>query len=158
MILTDYYYALKDSTKKTRYDVVSSSGSYDYFESLFVNKKEPNKGGLAFYIVDQPSKWGKRAERKADKAMTKAQYNISSVLMPDPKSNVGFGDVKNTHDALLFVMNDNWTVIEVFVARGQIQNKLNLYQLCMDGELDEEMEILRSHTRHLGNKSCNRNC
>lgn len=153
MILTDYYKGFKDPSKKTRFDVVCSTESYAYFENLFINKKHPNKGGLAYYMVDQPSKWGKRAERKTDKAITKAEYNISSIRMPDPKINIGYGDVKNTKDALIFIINEDWTEMEIFIARGQINNSLNLYQLCLDGELNDDMEHLRIRASKLGNKN-----
>jgi len=153
-----YYLAYKDQNKKTRFDVEGTCGTYDLFERLLLNKKEPNKGGLACYLVDQPSRWGKRAERKTDKAITKGAFNISSVRMPDPKINIGYGDVKNTQDALIFVFNKEWTAMEIFIARGQKNNSLNIYQLCIDGELEDEMNDLRSKAETRGNNNRYKTC
>lgn len=147
MILTDYYKGFKDPSKKTRFDVVASTGSYGLFERQLINKKEPNLGGLSLYLVDRPGHWGTKWQRQTDKALTKADWNITSIIVPDPKIKVGYGDIKNTQDACLVIMNEQWTELEIFIARGQKNNKLNLYQLCVDGELDDEMNALRNQAQ-----------
>jgi phosphoenolpyruvate synthase/pyruvate phosphate dikinase len=62
--------------------------------------------------------------------------------VPDVTRLLGYGDVKGTKDALLFVSNEDYTWMYVFVARGQKSNKTALYNLLADGELDEEIEEL----------------
>jgi len=144
MIITDYYFAQKTIGRKTRYDIIHSSGSYEYFEHILVNKKEPNVGGHSLYIVDRPARWGNRWERQSDKAITKSTMNISSIIIPDPEICLGYGDVNSTNDALIIEFSPDWTYVEIFVARGLKNNKLNIYQLVVDGELDEEMESFRN--------------
>ena len=40
-------------------------------------------------------------------------------------------------------------VLELFIARGKSKDRLPLYNLLSDGELDEEMNLLRERaTRH----------
>ena len=60
--------------------------------------------------------------------------------------------MKATADAFLFVQcyGEFWdgriqagAVIELFVARGQRNNRSQLYNALCDGELDEEMNALR---------------
>lgn len=155
MILTDYYMGVKDTNTKTRYDVVESTGSYDYFEQILINKKPPNKGGLSFYLVDRPNRWGNRWERKSDKAITKSTLNISSVVMPDPTIMIGYGDVNHTQDTMIIIISPDWTIIEIFIARGQKNNKQNLHILAVDGELNDEIDALRAKAKKLdGNQKC----
>jgi hypothetical protein len=150
MILTDYYKGVKDPNTKTRYDVVESTSSYDYFERILINKRNPNKGGLSFYYGNGSGRWGKSWERKSDKKITKASHNISSVIMPDPTLMIGYGDVNHTQDAMIFIISSDWTIIEIFIARGQKNNKLNLFQLTVDKEFDKEIGILRAKAKRLG--------
>ena len=153
-ILTDYYKGIKDPTKKTRFDIVNSTCSYGLFEKQLVNKKQPNAGGLSFYLVDRPGHFSGRWQRRTDKAITKADWSISSIIVPDPNNLIGYGDLKDNPDALLFLINKDWTEIEIFIARGQKNNQLNLYQLCVDGELDDEINALREIAHSQGNQKC----
>lgn len=70
--------------------------------------------------------------------------NISSIIIPDPEIFLGYGDVNSTNDALIIEFSPEWIDVEIFVARGLKNNKLNIYQLVVDGELDEEMESFRN--------------
>ncbi|MDD3322916.1 MAG: hypothetical protein PHS59_15875 [Paludibacter sp.] len=99
-------------------------------------------GAFFFYFGDVPDRFGGDIHRKADKAITKTK-NISSVLVPDIEQRFGYGDVRGTNDALLFLFNDDFTQIDVFVARGQRNNKRQLYLLLADGELNNEIEQLK---------------
>ena len=81
--------------------------------------------------------------------------------MPDPSNNYGYGDVRGTADALLFVFDGVEIVncnipqeaaIEVFVARGKSKDRVPLYNLLTDGELDEEMSELRAKAAGLQNQ------
>lgn len=72
--------------------------------------------------------------------------------MPDPTKEIGFGDARGTNDALLFVFHNlrlidgviqKGSVIEVFIARGRSKDRVPLFELLSDGELDEEMNELR---------------
>lgn len=143
MILTDYYKGehLPDAAK-TRYDVTASSGSYEHFET----KLKTKKGGLSFYFGDVPDRFRFSGKDKPDKAITKGD-NISSVFVPDITLPFAFGDVNHTTDAILLIFSNDWQVIEIFIARGQRNNRRNLYHLLCDNELESEIETLRSRAK-----------
>lgn len=147
MILTDYYRfeKLPNQKSKLRIDCTASTGSYDPLETL------RNKAGdLFLYIGDNThTKAGK--ERKADLSLSRTTH-ISSVYNPDLNLPYWYGDMKGTTDAFLFVHQNTefinggiktGAVIEFFVARGQRNNRSQLYNALCDGELNEEMKALR---------------
>ncbi len=161
MILTDYYRFEKVALKsKLRMDSTASTHGYQPFEEKRARTatKESAKrdateiGALVAYYGDVPSNFGGNVHRKAGKALTIKGQNLSSIYVPDPESGLAYGDFKGTEDALLFVFRDLNTidgriqeggVIEVFVARGKSRDRVPLYNMLSDGELDEEMEALR---------------
>lgn len=161
-ILTDYYcFERIVSKSKTRMDCTASTKSYPEFEEKRATKanKATEKrdateiGDLVIYFVDVPEVFGGAVHRKADKAITLKGKNLSSVYVPDPSTNFGYGDVRGTADALLFVFDGlavidglipNEAAIEVFVARGKSKDRVPLYNLLSDGALDEEMSELRA--------------
>ena len=145
MILTDYYKAekLPESKSKLRYDVESSTGNYEPLETL-----KNKKGELFFYYGDVPDNFNSHVKRQAEKCITKGK-NISSVFVPDITLPYAYGDVRGTLDAILIIFNGNYSVIEIFVARGQRNNKKGLYTLLSDGELKFEIEILRKNAEQL---------
>ena len=150
MILTDYYRFEKIARKsKMRMDCTASTGTYPEFECRRAAKslKETEKrdavcaGDLLIYYGDIPGHFGGDVHRKADK-----HISIGGV-------NFAYGDFKGTSDALLFVFHNlevvngavmPGAVIEVFVARGKSRDRIALYNLLCDGELDEDMQALRS--------------
>ncbi|MDD4553060.1 MAG: hypothetical protein PHP04_02595 [Bacteroidales bacterium] len=143
MILTDYYRGehLPDAAK-TRFDVTASTGSYEPFET----KLRTRQGGLSFYFGDVPERFRFSGKDRPDKAITKGD-NISSVFVPDITLPFAFGDIHHTTDAIILIFSNDWQVIEIFIARGQRNNKRNLYHLLCDGELDSEIEILRNNAK-----------
>lgn len=169
-ILTDYYRFERIATKsKTRLDCVASTDSYPEFEekratraTKATEKRDATElNALVMYYGDVPEQFGGDVHRKADKAITIKGNNLSSVYVPDPTSNLGFGDVRGTADALLFVFDDleivNGTIsqgaiIEVFIARGKSKDRVPLFNLLCDGELDEEMSELRARAAGLLNQ------
>lgn len=146
MILTDYYKfeKLQNKNSKLRIDCTSSTNSYDPLEHL------KNKSGELFlYIGDNYTKAGDKG--KSDLAISKTKH-ISSVYNPDININYWYGDMRGTADALLFIHSNcvftegaiqPGAVIEIFVARGQRNNRTQLYNALTDGELDEEINNLR---------------
>ena len=58
MILTDYYKGEKLTDAKSRFDITASTGEYDLFESLLINKAKFNIGGLSFNFSLQPERFG----------------------------------------------------------------------------------------------------
>lgn len=161
MILTDLYrFEKKAGTiSKLRVDCTASTKSYEPMESKRATKQLRhtdkrdgcNVGDLFVYFGDVPEQFGGDARRKADRALTKSK-NISSIYVPDPQSNLAYGDMKGTADALLFVFHDaevtdgrlnEGAVIEVFVARGLAKDRMTLYHELADGLLDDEIAALR---------------
>jgi hypothetical protein len=57
--------------------------------------------------------------------------------------NLAYGDVKGTQDAILIVFNADCTTIEIFVARGYKNNRVNLWQNLADGNYNDEISELR---------------
>jgi hypothetical protein len=139
MILTDYYKMAKlpEVKSKLRIDCTASTKSYPEFETMR-NKKE----ALFFFFGDVPDSFSGNAKRKADKALTKTK-SISSIYVPDIQKKYAFGDMVGTLDALLFIFNNDYSEIEIFIARGQKNNVRQLYNLFSDGELNNEIEQLR---------------
>jgi hypothetical protein len=141
-ILTDYYKGERKSETKDRYDITFKTGSYPPFEEIMLNRTKFNVGGLSFYYTDS---YGKEdIERKPQKCIKKSTH-ISGVFIPDLHMNkIGFGDTKNTEDALIFIFNEDYTTIEIFVARGKKNDSQCLYLEVKDGELNSEIEYLRN--------------
>lgn len=160
-ILTDYYKFSRVATKaKLRLDCVASTESYPEFEERRATKATratekrdaTNVGDLVIYFGDVPEQFGGDVHRKADKSVTIKGKNLSSVYVPDPSNNLAYGDVRGTSDALLFVFDGVEVVngviqagatVEIFVARGKSKDRVPLYNLLSDGELDEEINDLR---------------
>jgi len=139
MILTDYYkfVHLPDCKSPTRMDCTASTQNYPEFENLRNKRME-----LFIHFGNVPDNFIVDVKRKADKAITKGK-NISSVFIPDVTLPFAFGDVKGTTDAILIVFNVDYTTLEIFVARGQKNNRLNLWQMLSGGEFDSEISKLK---------------
>jgi len=141
MTLTDYYkFAhLLESKSKTRMDCAASTQNYNEFEAM-----RNKRGELFIYFGNVPGQFNANVKRKADKAITSSKgKNISSVFIPDVTLSFAYGDVKNTFDCILIINNPDYAELEIFVARGQKNNRVNLWQMLSDGELDNEISELR---------------
>lgn len=142
MILTDYYKMAKlpNSKSKLRFDCVASTGGYEPFEQRAQRTREKR---FKFYYGGTPDAFKAEAQRKADMAITDTT-NISSVYVPDLEHHLfGYGDVEHTNDALLFLFNEDYTEIEIFIARGYKNEKTNLFNALVDGGFDDEIARLR---------------
>lgn len=148
MILTDYYKfrKLSGQKSKTRIDCIASTFSYDMLESM------RNKSGQLYLYVGDNTYTKIVRERKADLALSKSSH-ISSIYAPDLALPYYYGDFNHTEDAALFIFKDVSIVnggiqpdaeIEIFIARGQRQNRIALFNLLCDGELDEDIAQLRA--------------
>lgn len=146
MIITDYYLFEKLSTKSaTRFDCTTSTESHPELESL-----RNTKGELFTYFVNVPDRFKGEVKRKADKSLTnRFGKNLSSLFVPDVTKPISFGDISHTTDAILVQFNptlEEPTQIEMFVCRGQKNNRLNLFNLFIDGELTSEIEVIKQST------------
>jgi len=144
MIITDYYRFERLGTTKsaTRFDCTTSTESHPELESL----RNPQKD-LFIYFVNVPDRFKGDVRRKADKSLTnRLGKNLSSLFVPDVTKPISFGDISHTTDAILVQFNPTIaepTQIEMFVCRGQRNNRLNLYNLFVDGELNSDVEELK---------------
>ncbi len=153
MILTDYYKAQKLTQAECRFDVVLSTQSYEHFENLLINKRKFNVGGLSFNYVDRPASFNGNSNRLSEKAITKGNSNISSVYVPSIFNHLfAYGDINTTNDALLLVFSQDFTIIEVFIARGYKNNCMALFQQFMVNEFGHEIEILKAKSKHVLNQ------
>lgn len=145
MIFTDYYKGEKLTNAKSRYDITTSTGEYDFFESLLINKRGFNIGGLSFNLVARPDRW---KGKKTDLAITKGSDNITSVKRPDIENNCAYGDIKGKNDGCIIVFNPDFKemgimTVEIFIARGLRNDTNTLWNLFTDRELDHEIEALK---------------
>ena len=163
MIITDYYQFAKlpEQKSKLRLDCLQSTKSYNSFEEKRATKMQRvtehrdaiDLGNLIIYYGDVPDRFGGDVKRKASKSISIKGNNLSSVYVPDVANNYGYGDMRGTTDALLFFF-DKFDVIdgkiqegatlEIFICRGMRENHSQLYNLLCDGELDDEIAILRA--------------
>ena len=142
MRLTDYYKMAKLPTckSKLRMDCTASTGGYEPFEALAQRGRDKR---FKFYYGTTPEQFKAEAQRKGGMAITDTK-NLSTVYTPDLENPLfGFGDMVGTNDALLFLFAEDYKSVEVFVARGLKNHKTGLFNLFVDGELDEEIEALR---------------
>lgn len=138
MILDSYYHYFKDpeSHSKTRFDLLDYANEYEPLNHLL---KRTGENVIYFGL----NTFVKDSKRKADMAITQAGKNISSVYVPDlNKPHFGYGDCRNTQDGLLFLIQEN--SIEIFIAKGQKNQISALYQMFENGDLDNEIQELKS--------------
>jgi hypothetical protein len=144
MIFTDYYKGEKLTKSKHRFDVTTSTGEYDFFEGLLINKRIFNIGGLSFNYVPQPDS---HKGKQVDAILSKGSFSISKVIRPNLECNLAYGDIHGTNDGFILVFNSDFkeagvNSIEIFIARGAKSDRLQLYQQFSDGEYKHEIEIL----------------
>ena len=142
MILTDYYLLQELKVIKShRFDCIASTGGYIPFETIAQRTKDKK---LFLYYSEVPNTFKSDIKRKADRVLTNGN-NISSVFIPELENPyLGYGDTKGTNDALLFRFSEDYKQLEIFVARGYKNNVKGLFNLFYDGELNEEINKLKS--------------
>lgn len=145
MILTDYYRLERLAeflmNRTPRFDCKASTGEYPPFEDIA--RKSRVKRFFCYYN-GLPNSFSENAKNKAERCITNTN-SISSVFIPSlDKQQLGYGDVKGTQDALLFVFSPDYSSMEIFVARGYKNNQKRLFNLLYDNELVEEMHRLRN--------------
>lgn len=150
MIFSDYYFVQKVTEAESRYDVMKSTQSYEFFESLLINKRKFNIGGLSLNYVPRPSSFKESKNRMAEMAIAKGNASISSIYIPDIQNTlIAYGDVKGTIDAIIFLFSEDKQTIELFIARGYFNDVLALYEEVKGGYLDCEIEALRLKAKNV---------
>jgi len=146
MILTDYYKGEKLTDAKSRFDITASSGEYDLFECLLINKRKFNIGGLSFNYGDRPKNW---KGKDTDKAITRNNSNITTVKRADLETNIAYGDINTTNDGCIILFNGDFksvgiNTIEIFIARGCRNDQISLKDRFEFEDLQHEVDILRA--------------
>lgn len=157
------YYAFKKlATKsKLRFDCVASTGDYEPLESKRATKAQRETpcrnatdiGQLIIYYGARPDSYG--GTHPVDRSISIKGQNLSSVYMDDPTSGLGYGDMKGTHDALLFRVKGqpvdnvmpNDSLLEVFIFEGAAIDRKVLFADFNTGKLDEAIKeaMQRAH-------------
>ena len=144
MILTDYYRMVRlqeyANNKTPRFDCIASTGEYPMFEKMASRSKVKR---FYCYYNGIPDSFSYRAKEKAERAITNTTH-ISSVFIPNLKRPLcGYGDVRGTQDAILFVFSADYNLMEVFIARGYKSQQRALFSSMMRGELNAEITKIR---------------
>lgn len=144
MILSDYYKLERlpefSNNRTPRYDTTFSTGSYTLFENIAAKSRVKR---FFVYYNGLPDTFSDRAHNKAERAITNKK-NISSVFIPYLDAPLyGYGDVKGSLDAILFVFSADYNRMELFIARGYKSNARALFQRLIDGGLNNEIKALR---------------
>ena len=138
----DHYFCFERSNNgksATRFDL--SSLTLPIYEPLYIAN---HKGQVFVYLTK--GAYVKSQKHKPDYCLLTRQGHASGIFLSDhTRPDIGCGDVKWTEDALLLVMSPS--KLEVFVAKGQKDFALSLFHLLIDGELDAEMQSLRSQAK-----------
>ena len=138
----DVYYRferLDNSKSKARRDLTACSEIYNPIHY------KNGEGKSWIYLNDHPDHILVNSKRQFELSISRGDgKHISGIIFPDPeKPHLGYGDIKNTFDALLFVFNHDNACVEIFIAKNKKNTIQNLYFLLCDGELDEEIQHLR---------------
>jgi hypothetical protein len=145
MALLDCYYRFESSTvskARTRRDLVRRAGEYEPLH------RANSSGTVCLYLSDASSIKSQNRRKPQQRISDPKSNHISAVYRPEPSAPcLGYGDVRGTHDALLFVFSDDTTIMEVFIAKGKSTVVQNLFDLLHDGELAQEIERLRRMAR-----------
>lgn len=145
MIITDYYKLERLpeylENKTPRYDCTASTRSYPMFQQMAAKSRVKR---FFCYYNGVPDTFSDRARNQADRTITNTR-NISSVFIPNvSKPLLGYGDVRGSRDAILFVFSADYSVMELFVARGYKFNQRSLYNHLVNGGLDTEIAQIRN--------------
>lgn len=142
MKLLDVYYKvarLGKTRSQTRLDLVTCNEIYEPLQK---------QGKAWIYFIRVPQHIEGNKKRKSEMCVTgrDGKY-VSGVFIPDiQRPGLGYGDIKGTTDAALFLIGEN--SLEILIAKGKRNTAFALYQLLADGELDSEIEVLRKDAGH----------
>ena len=146
IIFTDYYRAERLSiSAKDRFDITHKKGAYEVFETKLINKTKYNVGGLSLTYAKYD--YGKtKSERKPEMQISRNGH-ISGIYIPDIQNHrIGFGDVYGTTDGIILLFNEDYSVIEIFIARGKKNDIKHIHNQVKYGEYNNEIESLRAES------------
>ena len=123
---------LGTTRSKTILDLVACNAIYEPLQ---------RQGKAWVYLISVPEHIEGNQKRKSEICLTGGDGKyVSGVFIPDiQRSGIGYGDIKDTTDAALFVIGEN--SLGILIAKGKKNTAFALYQLLADGELDNEIEF-----------------
>ncbi len=160
--LPDEVSAIYKIKSKVRLDCVSNySRSHETYQGLtnFVNAK----GQLFFYKTPARDFVNTDSKRIAEWSLTNSSMNLSSIYIEDidyPQFGYGYPNAKRLlsngeenpqfnfrNDGYLFIVNKDYTEIEILIIPDGRNLISSYYQLLIDGGLDEEIKQLRKEAK-----------
>ncbi|MFN5629398.1 MAG: hypothetical protein ACK48W_08935 [Bacteroidota bacterium] len=156
--LSDEVKALNKIRSKARLDCIASAGNYKGLTN-FVNKQ----GQLSFYKTPCREFIEANSKRVAEWSLTNSSLNFSSIYIedfdfleygygyPNAKPRLSNGEPNPLHpfknDGYLFIVNKDYTQIEVLILADGRNLISHYYQHLIDGYFDAEIQRLRLEAR-----------
>lgn len=146
---------------KKRLDCVGKSDKLDSYKGLdpFLNSKNQ----LCLYLNEAHNFVSTSSKRRADYTLTSSKLNFSSIYVEDldyptiaygtPNANkfLSSGELNPmysySNDAYIFLLNKDYTQLEVLVFEDSRHLISNIYQAVIDGDFAEEVEEFRKITQ-----------
>ena len=123
------YERLADTRSKTRLDLIAKNKAYEHLQAL-------PQGESWLYLTPTPEHVKRHQKAESDLCITGSDGKyVSAVFVPNIlKPTFGYGDIKGTGDAALFIIGQD--SLDVLIAKGKKNSVYWLYNLLVDGELD----------------------
>jgi hypothetical protein len=161
-ILPDEVRAANKIRSKARLDCISyadlGAGNYKGLTD-FVN----HKGQLFFYKTPCKEAWNADRKRLAEWSLTNNGLNLSSIYIDDlefPEIGYGYPNAKRLlkdgsqnplfefrNDGYLFLMNKDYSEIEILVIPDGRNLISSYYQKLIDGGFDDDIQVLRQQAK-----------
>jgi len=135
-MITHYLKYRKVPDRKTRFDLIS------YSEPAYDNDSFKPLVKPFIYVCRNPHIKANTC-RKSDIQISWNGKNLSSVYTIDiEKPELGFGDVNNSADLIIFLIRDD--IIEMFILKDKKNYSSMIIDILIDNELNQEIEIFRN--------------
>lgn len=158
MILDEYFHFERLGDAKSKYRLDLTAWTCEETPLFMPNRK----GQSWFYINTKPPIKSTLAKQPAFSLTSRAKWqppqapkptqHITSVYLPEiEQPEFGYGNVHGTTDALLLIVGENRTRIELFLARGGKDVELTICNRALehDRELLARMDFLRKRASRI---------
>jgi hypothetical protein len=141
MAIDAYYRFEKVSGTKSKYILKAHAGVYEY-----LHRRSKRNGELVLYCTAPVYIHSDSRRLPAQALSGPGSAHYSRVSMPDPRLDLGFGDMAGTEDGLLMSFQTApHDMIEIWVFAHRAARVSLLYNMACDGDPDllAEMEALK---------------
>jgi len=158
ILLSDEVRANNKIRSKARLDCISFTGNYQGL-TFFVN----SKGQLFFYKTPARDFVNTDSKRLSEWSLTNSSLNLSSIYIEDmdyPEIGYGYPNAKRLlsngspnplfqfrNDGYLFIINKDYTEIELLIIPDGRNLISSYYQKLIDGGFDDEIRELRNQAK-----------